>query len=116
MLQDEAYRRCWPHRDTKELPRVNLERILQVGCLFGSVALRHWALLQVKFPSPKTSKREDFSMECAICYAYRLADVREALLVATCGSTSVHHACAGDSGPRVRQRRVQQALPPLLSL
>ena len=45
-------------RDGKELPRVNLERVLQLS-----------------FPSRKSTRKEDFSMECAICYAYRLGDV-----------------------------------------
>ncbi|XP_064603043.1 E3 ubiquitin-protein ligase FANCL-like isoform X2 [Liolophura sinensis] len=29
-------------------------------------------LLEQQFPSPTTSRKEDFSMECGICYAYRL--------------------------------------------
>lgn len=29
-------------------------------------------LLEKKFPSPQTTKKEDFSLECGICYAYRL--------------------------------------------
>ena len=29
-------------------------------------------LLEMKFPSPRTTKKEDFSVECGICYAYRL--------------------------------------------
>lgn len=32
-------------------------------------------LLGQKFPSPSTTKKEDFSMECGICYAYRLNDL-----------------------------------------
>ncbi len=43
-------------RDDALTPRENLQRILEVT-----------------FPSPKTSKREDFSTECGICYAYRSA-------------------------------------------
>ncbi|EDO38136.1 predicted protein [Nematostella vectensis] len=31
-------------------------------------------VMGVKFPSPSSSKKEDFSMECGICYAYRLND------------------------------------------
>ncbi|XP_073247979.1 E3 ubiquitin-protein ligase FANCL-like [Porites lutea] len=33
------------------------------------------SLLGQKFPSPSTTKKEDFSMECGICYAYRLNDL-----------------------------------------
>ncbi|KAK3733582.1 hypothetical protein QZH41_008474 [Actinostola sp. cb2023] len=31
-------------------------------------------VLKLKFPSPCNTKKEDFSMECGICYAYRLND------------------------------------------
>jgi E3 ubiquitin-protein ligase FANCL len=30
------------------------------------------SLLGIKFPSPKTSQKEEFSVECGICYSYRL--------------------------------------------
>ncbi|KAL5008113.1 hypothetical protein ScPMuIL_013694 [Solemya velum] len=29
-------------------------------------------LLDIKFPSPKTSEKEEFSVECGICYSFRL--------------------------------------------
>ncbi|XP_076463856.1 E3 ubiquitin-protein ligase FANCL-like [Babylonia areolata] len=31
-------------------------------------------LLEITFPSPTNSKKEDFSLECGICYSYRLGD------------------------------------------
>lgn len=31
-------------------------------------------LLEISFPSPSNSKKEDFSLECGICYTYRLGD------------------------------------------
>ncbi|XP_025105454.1 E3 ubiquitin-protein ligase FANCL-like isoform X2 [Pomacea canaliculata] len=31
-------------------------------------------LLGISFPSPTNSKKEDFSLECGICYSYRLED------------------------------------------
>jgi E3 ubiquitin-protein ligase FANCL len=41
--------------DERDLPRLNLQR-----------------LLQLELPSRAATKREDFSAECGICYAYRL--------------------------------------------
>lgn len=40
-----------------------------------SVFVNLECLLGQKFPSPSTTKKEDFSMECGICYAYRLNDL-----------------------------------------
>lgn len=44
--------------DESKLPRVNLERVLDTA-----------------FPSPQTSEKEDFDMECAICYSYKIGDI-----------------------------------------
>ncbi|KAK2567486.1 E3 ubiquitin-protein ligase FANCL [Acropora cervicornis] len=40
-----------------------------------SVFVNLECLLGQKFPSPSTTKKEDFSMECGICYAYCLNDL-----------------------------------------
>jgi E3 ubiquitin-protein ligase FANCL len=31
-------------------------------------------LLEMRLPSPETTPREEYSVECAICYVYRLGD------------------------------------------
>ncbi|XP_052767646.1 E3 ubiquitin-protein ligase FANCL-like [Mya arenaria] len=40
----------------------------------GSLLKNLEHLLDVKFPSPSTHSKEEFSAECGICYAYRLED------------------------------------------
>jgi len=47
---------CHPHRDVSASVLENLERVLQL-----------------KFPSPTDTKREEFRLECGICYAHRLS-------------------------------------------
>jgi len=32
------------------------------------------SVLEIKFPSPSTAKKEDLNMECAICYTYRIEE------------------------------------------
>ncbi|KAK3591555.1 hypothetical protein CHS0354_041597 [Potamilus streckersoni] len=51
-------------------------------------------LLGITFPSPSNSKKEDFSVECGICYAYRLEMEipNEVCNDARCGQ-SYHQSC-----------------------
>lgn len=51
-------------------------------------------LLNVTFPSPTTSKREEFSMECGICYSYKLETElpNEVCNDSRC-SQAFHHTC-----------------------
>jgi len=51
----ERFHQGIKHWNIQRLPRENLE-----------------AILEISFPSPKTTNKEDFSEECGICYAYRL--------------------------------------------
>jgi E3 ubiquitin-protein ligase FANCL len=51
-------------------------------------------ILQISFPSPKTTKKEDFSMECAICYAYRLEnDIPDRVCDNNKCSKAFHRVC-----------------------
>ena len=61
-----APRRCTP-------PRLHLRRDASVG-----VRENLERVLQLKFPSPADTEREEFRMECGICYAHRLTRPGEA--------------------------------------
>ncbi|KXJ30062.1 E3 ubiquitin-protein ligase FANCL [Exaiptasia diaphana] len=54
--------------------RENLNSNLNLWNPESSVFINLQNLLKLKFPSPTNTKKEDFSMECGICYAYRLND------------------------------------------
>ncbi|KAK7104787.1 E3 ubiquitin-protein ligase FANCL-like [Littorina saxatilis] len=51
-------------------------------------------LLEVSFPSPTNSKKEDFSLECGICYSYRLGDeIPDKVCDDTHCGQPFHHSC-----------------------
>ncbi|XP_074647254.1 E3 ubiquitin-protein ligase FANCL-like isoform X2 [Tubulanus polymorphus] len=52
------------------------------------------SVLDVDFPSPSNSKKEDFSVECGICYTYRLNEniPEQACLDSRCGQP-FHRSC-----------------------
>ncbi|XP_070576805.1 E3 ubiquitin-protein ligase FANCL-like [Ptychodera flava] len=52
----------------REKLNTNLERWDQQG----SVLTNLQSILDIEFPSPSKSQKQDFSMECGICYSYRL--------------------------------------------
>lgn len=82
--------------DIKRYPRDNLQR-----------------LLEITFPHPQTSSKDDFKVECGICYSYKLGDGTSAsstihpntgvsqkamlpdFICNTCGQ-AFHHACVSE--------------------
>lgn len=52
--------------------RVNLSTRVPLWDLKQALRANLENVLQIRFPSPQTSKMEEFSAECGICYAYRL--------------------------------------------
>jgi E3 ubiquitin-protein ligase FANCL len=58
------------------------------------------AVLGISFPSPETSEKEDVSVECGVCYAYRLAghaagaeSFPDVVCENKCCRQSFHHTC-----------------------
>jgi E3 ubiquitin-protein ligase FANCL len=57
-------------------------------------------ILKQTFPSPATSSKSDFSVECGVCYSYRLEDDKGTVLLpdTTCESCGQHYhaTCIGE--------------------
>ncbi|GIY57127.1 hypothetical protein CDAR_466731 [Caerostris darwini] len=74
--------------------RAKFNKNIHLWSEFDSVLTNLKQVLELEFPSPSTSKKEEFCIECGICYSYLLG---EAIPEMTCDNPkcnqSFHHAC-----------------------
>ncbi|CAL1288562.1 unnamed protein product [Larinioides sclopetarius] len=74
--------------------RTKFNKNIHMWSEFESVLTNLQQILEIEFPSPSTSVKEEFCMECGICYSYLLG---EAIPEMTCDNPDCnqpfHHAC-----------------------